>query len=158
GFGPLGTRRAVAAQPVDLVTVALDHEADLGRGLVLDPLDLRVRELEDLAARVADEVVVVLPLVVALEAGPAPARQLLCEPGCLEQLEGAVDRGAADVRAALLDQLQQVVDGKVALRAQEGVEDDLALTAALEVMAGEILGEDLLLLTSGVARHDVARL
>ena len=58
----------VAAEAEDLMPVSVDDEADVGRDLVLDALDLRAGELEDLAAGLADEVVVVLALVLALEA------------------------------------------------------------------------------------------
>jgi hypothetical protein len=80
----------------------LDEEADVGRDLVLDPLDVGARELEDRVAGVADEVVVVLPLVLPLEAGLALQLQLLGEAGGMQELEGPVDRGAPDVGAALL--------------------------------------------------------
>src|SRR5262249_61902664 len=46
----LRRRRAVPAVAEDLVPVAVDHEADVGRDLVLDALDLGAGELEDLAA------------------------------------------------------------------------------------------------------------
>src|SRR5258707_3841133 len=63
----LGGRRAGAAGPKDLVPMAVADEADAGCDLVLDPLGLRAGELEGLAARLADQVVVVLPLVLPLE-------------------------------------------------------------------------------------------
>src|SRR6187431_2630071 len=138
--------RAVAAGAVDLVAMALDREADLGRDVFLQLLDLRVRELEDLAAGPADEVVVVLPLVVALEDALALELQLAREAGVLQELERAVDGRAAHVRPALLDELQEVVDGEVALGAQERVEDRLALVAALQAVARDVRGEDLFLL------------
>src|SRR5262245_46800922 len=146
-------RRATPAQPVDLVAVALDHEADPGRRLVLDALDLRVRELEDLAAGVADEVVVVLALVVALEARLPLQRQLLGQARRLQQLERPIHRGASDVGPPLLDEREQVVHGEVALRSEEGVQDRLALLAALQTVVGQIAREDLFLLAAGVALH-----
>ena len=127
-------RRAAAAEAEDLVAVALDHEADLLRRLVLQALDLRARELEDVAAGLADEVVVVGPLVVGLEAALPVEGQLAREPRLLQQLQGAVDGGAADVGPALLHEGQEVVHGEVLLRPQEGVEDHLALLAALQVV------------------------
>ena len=127
--------------------MALDHEPDARGDLVLDALDLRVRELQDVPARFADEVVVVGPLVLALEAALSVQGQLLGQARGLQQLQGAIDGGAADLRAALLDQLVEVVDGEVALLAQERVQDDLALPAALEPVLRDVRGEDLLLLT-----------
>src|SRR4029450_3012455 len=115
-------------------------EAEAGRDLVLEPLDIGARELEDRAARLADEVVVVLPLPVPLEARLSVERELAREPGGLEELERAVDGGPPDVRALALHDLQQVVDREVALGLQERVEDHLALLAALEVVLVEVGG------------------
>src|SRR6476659_8219972 len=103
----LGGRRAVAAVPEDLVPMTVDDEADLGRDLVLDALDLRARELEDLAARLADEVVVVLALVLALEPRLPLDHELLGQARRLQQLERAIDGGAPDVAAPFLDELEE---------------------------------------------------
>src|SRR6476661_5575734 len=113
GRAGLGVRRAVAAVPEDLMPVAVDDEADLGRDLVLDALDLRARELEDLTARLADEVVVVLALVLALEARLALEHELLGQARRLQQLERAVDGRAPDVAAPLLHEVEEVVHGEV---------------------------------------------
>src|SRR6266508_2422951 len=64
GSGPGGAPASAghltpATGAVDLVAVAFDHEAQLLRDLVLQPLDVVAHELEDLAAVLADEVVVV---------------------------------------------------------------------------------------------------
>src|SRR5207245_10792427 len=68
GFGTGRAGGAAAAGAVDLVAVALDRKTDVGRDLVLQALDVGRGELEDRPAGLADEVVVVLALVVALEA------------------------------------------------------------------------------------------
>ena len=130
----------------------------LGGDLVLDALDLRAGELEDLAARLADEMVVVLPLVFALEARLALQDELLGQPRRLQELERAVDGGAADVGAALLHELEEVVHGEVALGAQEGVEDHFALLAALQAVLDQIGGENLLFLAADVGFHGKGRL
>src|SRR2546428_2457368 len=138
--------------------MALDHEPDVGRDLVLDALDLRVRELEDVAARLADEVVVVGALVLALEAALPVEGQLLGQARRLQQLQRAVHGGAADVRAPLLDELVEVVHGEVPLGAEEGVQDGLALPAALQPVLRDVGGEDLFLLTARAGLHGTARL
>src|SRR5262245_10010933 len=145
--------RATPAAPEDLVAVAFDHEADAGGDLVLQPLDLGTRELDDVAAGAADKVVVVLPLVLALEPALALDLQLAGEAGGLEQLERAVDGGSPDVGVLLLDQSEQVVDGEVTGRTQEDVEDRLALVAALEPVLAEELGEDLAFLSADHLGH-----
>src|SRR5512134_2120704 len=97
GFFPWrDLRGAPPAEAEDVVAMPLDDEADVGRDLVLDPLDVGARELEDRVAGVADEVVVVLTLVLPLEAGLALQLQLLGEARGVQELEGPVDRGAPD--------------------------------------------------------------
>src|SRR5260221_611014 len=146
GGGALG--RAAPAEAEDVVPVPVDHEVDTGRDLLLDALDLWARELEDVAARLADEVIVMGALVLELEAGLPVEGQLAREAGGGQELQGAVDGGAADVGAPLLDDAQEVVHREVALRLQEDVEDDLALLAALETVLHQVRGEDLLFLTA----------
>ena len=138
--------------------MAVDDEADVGRDLVLDALDLRAGELEDLAARLADEVVVVLPLVLALEPRLALEHELLGQARRLQELERPVDGRPPDVGAALLHELEEVVHGEVALGAQEGVQDHFALLAALEVVLDQIGGEDLFFLATDIGFHDSRRL
>ena len=64
-----GLVRALLAAAEDRVAVALDHEAEPVRDPVLQVLDLRALELDDLAAVDADEVVVVVAVPERLEAG-----------------------------------------------------------------------------------------
>src|SRR5256712_2915336 len=149
---------AAAAGAVDLVAVALDREADVGRDLVLQALDVGRGELEDGAAGLADEVVVVLALVFALELALAVEGQLLGQPRRLQELQRAVHGGPADVGPALLHHLQEVVHGEVAVGAEERIQDHLALLAPLEVVLGEVGAEDLLLLAPDGALHSKARL
>src|SRR5687767_3137656 len=67
GFHARLARHAAPAVPEDLMAVPLDDESVLRGHLVLQSFDLGVGELDDLAAAVADEVIVVLALVLALE-------------------------------------------------------------------------------------------
>jgi hypothetical protein len=71
---------AAPAAPEDLVAVSVDLELQLGRDLVLQSLDLGARELDDVAAAPADEVVVVLALVFALETALALELSSLASP------------------------------------------------------------------------------
>jgi hypothetical protein len=146
-----------AAEAIDLVAMALDHESEIRRDFVLDALDLRARELEDLATRLADEVIVMSSLVLSLEPSLSLEDQLLSEPGCLEELEGPVDRGAADVGTLLLDHLKEVIDRQVLMGTQEGIQDHLALLASLEMVLSEVCGEHLFLFARGIL-HDPLRL
>ena len=56
-----GGRRALGAGAVELVVVAAQREAVLGRDLILQPLDLLAHELDDPATALADQVIVVRP-------------------------------------------------------------------------------------------------
>src|SRR5262245_62592325 len=98
--GGRARRRSAHAAPSDLedvVAVALDHEAEPGRNLVLQSLDVGAAELEDGAARLADEVVVVLALPVALEARLAVEGELAREPRRLQELERPVHGGPSEI-------------------------------------------------------------
>jgi len=87
-----------------------DQKADARGHFVLNSLDVRRGELEDLAAGLANEVVVVLPLVLALETALSLEGELLGETSRLKELEGTVDRGPSNVRPAFLNELEQIVD------------------------------------------------
>ena len=78
-----------------------------------------------------------------------PRSELAREPGLLEELQRPVDRGAPDLGVAAAHDLQQVLDRDVVPGLHEGVEDRLALRAALEVVAREVRGEDLALFATG---------
>src|SRR5512141_724476 len=151
-------RGAAAAAAEDVVAVAVDAEAQAGGDLLLDPLDLRALELDDLAAGPADEVVVVVAAQRRLEARLAAQQQFARQPGVLEELQGAVDGGAPDLRVAPLHHLEQVLHRDVLARPQEGVEDHLALRAALLAVLGEIRGEDLVLFAAVCRGHGPNRL
>src|SRR5262245_5707376 len=127
-----GVAGGLRAEPVELVAVAQHGEAAEPLGdLVLQALDLVVLELEDQAALHADQVIVVIAddLVARL----AVAKLALDgEPGIDQQLERAVHRRVADLGLALADLEQQLVDRDVVARAQELLDDRLALRGDVE--------------------------
>src|SRR5256712_353924 len=106
----LGTGRAppalaaLGADAVELHAVAPHHEAEEATDAVLEALQLLARELDDLAAALADDVVVVLALALdRLEARLAGVGVALRrEPGPPAPLERAVDGGAAPAWGHLL--------------------------------------------------------
>src|SRR5215475_8973277 len=123
-----GLARSLGAQAVQLVAVAEHGEAAEPLGdLVLQALDLVVLELEDEAALHADQVIVVVAddLVARLAVAELA---LDGEPGIDQQLE----RGVADLGLALADLQQQLVDRDVIFRAQELLDDRLALRGHVE--------------------------
>src|SRR5207247_5250710 len=120
---------ALGADAVALHAVAPHHEAEEATDAVLEALQLLARELDDLAAALADDVVVVLALALdRLEARLAVVEVALgSEPDLLEQLECAVDGGVADAWVHLLDRRGELLGGGVPRGAEAPARDDVPL-------------------------------
>ena len=130
--------------------------AEVRGDLVLQALDLVVFELEDQAALHADQVIVVFSddLVARL----AVAELALDGDAAVhEQLERAVHGGVADARVALADLREELVDRDVLARAQEQLDDRLALGGDVEAAVLDILPPALLEL-DGVVGPEVLTL
>jgi hypothetical protein len=104
------------------------------RDALLEPLQLLARELDDLPAPLADDVVVVLDrLLDRLEARlPVVEVALGGEPDLPQQLEGAVDGGVAHARVHLAHGGVELLDREVSRRAEEHARDVVALRGRLE--------------------------
>src|SRR3954465_5428386 len=111
-------------------------ESEAARGRVLERLDLVALELLDEAAALADEVVVVRPPFRDLVQGLSwPEVPRGCDARFLEQLDRPVHRRQAHPRMLASRLRQQILQCDVARRAQEGVDDRLALLRGLEPLA-----------------------
>src|SRR5215469_13788496 len=123
---------AVRADSVQFHLVAGQRHAQVARDDVLHALDRRVLELDDLAAALADEVI-----VMALADGFV-ARLTLVEMALvqqlafLEQAQRAVDRRVADVRVDLLDLGVKFFGADVMAVLEEHARDVVALAGGLE--------------------------
>src|SRR6266516_1807340 len=145
----LGTGRAptalaaLGADAVELHPVAPHHEAEEATDAVLEALQLLARELDDLAATLADDVVVVLALALdRLEARLTVVEVALgSEPDLLEQLERAVDGGVADAWVHLLDRRVELLDGEVPRGAEEHARDVVPLGGRFETPLAQRLLE-----------------
>ena len=123
--------------------MAPNHEAEEATDAVLEALQLLARELDDLAAALADDVVVVLALALdRLEARLAVVEVALgSEPDLLEQLERAVDGGVADAWVHLLDRRVELLDGEVPRGAEEHARDVVPLGGRFETPLAQRLLE-----------------
>ena len=111
--------------------------AEALRDAVLQLLDLVVLELEDEAAFDADQMIVVI--ADHLEARLAIAELALDREAAVdEELERAIDRRVADARLALADLVEQLVDRDVIARAEELLDDRLALRGRVEATVLDI--------------------
>ena len=121
------------------MTVAEDVEPEPARGRILQLLDLVVLELDDEAAAVADQMVVVGPpfgdLVQRLTGTEVARRR---DAGLLEQLDRPVDRRQADARMLAPRRRQQILQRDVPRRTQKRVDDRLALLRRLEPLALQV--------------------
>src|SRR4051812_17604549 len=105
----------------------------LVRHAILQLLDALVLELDDVAARGADQVIVVVPVERGLVARlPALEVARAGEAGVGEDLHGAVDGGGADAGVPRRHLLEQLVDREMAVLREEGVDDQVALLGRLE--------------------------
>src|SRR5690606_30947210 len=101
---------------------------------LLQPLDAVVVKLDDLAAVVADQMIVVIvgALVRELVAGLSVAEVALGGDAALrEELEGAVDGGVADLRLLLTHAGEELLDRDVLWRLAGALEERLRDDAAL---------------------------
>src|SRR5262245_33871308 len=144
---------ALLAGAVDAQAVALDLEADSPGGHCLPVLELVVAELEDLAARLADHVVVVFVAEHVLETPAAVAGvEALDEPGLFEHRERAVDGRARHLRILLLAANEHLLRGEVVVRRQRQTHDQRALVGPPEAVAAQVGFDDRLFLLGFHAR------
>src|SRR5437867_7041599 len=136
----LAARPAPAALParradaVELHPVAADDEAEEAADALLQALELLAGELHDLAAALADDVVVVLLIVLHRLVTRLPVVEVALggQAALLEQLEGAVHGRVPDARVHAPDGGVELLDGEVALGAEEDAGDVVALRRRLE--------------------------
>src|SRR6185295_4436584 len=134
-----GQSPGLLTQPEQLVAVAENVESMPPRGRVLQHLDLVVLELDDEAAALADQVVVVgAPLGDLVKRLPRPKMVCLRDARFLEQLDRAVDRRQPDPRVLETRRRQQILQRHVAGRAQERIDDSFALMRRLEALALQV--------------------
>ena len=107
--------------------------------VVLQLLNLVALELDDEAAGVADQVIVVgAPLGHLVQRLPGTEVARLGDARLLQQLDGAVDGRQADARVLAARRGEQILQRHVPRRAQEGIDDRLALLRRLEPLALEV--------------------
>ena len=125
------------------------------RDALLLVFQLLAVELDDLAAALADDVVVVLrPLLAGLVARLAVVEApLVREPGLLQELERTVDGGVADARIHLTHRGVQLLDRAMAALGEEHARDVVALRRRFEAP----LFEGLLEAAQASAQHGVVR-
>src|SRR5688572_4667663 len=115
---------ALRAHAVKLHLVARDDEAELLSDVLLQPFDGVVRELDDPAAPLADQVVVMVLILDVLEARFAVVKVAFgSEPALPEQPDGAVHGGVAYPRVHALHLAVELLDADVAVVREEHARD-----------------------------------
>lgn len=113
--------------------------------LFLQPLDIAVLELYDLAALRAYEVVMMLVLMDDLEAGaPLAEFLLLGDPALAQQAQCPVYRGESYGGITPHNFVVQLLRADVPADLQKCLEDQLPLAGMLQVMARDMFAEYLL--------------
>src|SRR5437867_6871418 len=144
-------RGALFAEALDLERVGDDGEPLLVTDPVLEPLDLVVGELDDLAAAEADHVVVVLAPVHLFVPGLPLARENFLHQAALDQMgKGPIDRRAGDGPLLLAELLLEVVDVDVAVGPHDLIEHGHPFARDPQLAGREPLGELLLPLSHTV--------
>src|SRR5579885_1676813 len=143
---------AVCAHAVELDAVAAHDEAQKPADALLEPLELLARELDDLPAALADDVVVGSLLAFdRLVAGlPVVEVPLGGEPALLEQPQRAVDRRVAHARVHAAHGAVELLDREVLARREEHPRDIVPLRRRLEPALAQGLLEAL---HPGAHRH-----
>lgn len=102
---------------------------------VLEVFDFFVVKLDHLAAFGTDNMVVMLTWLEDFEHRPSVIKLLLLdEVRILEQVEGSVDGGKADVMSSTLDLFVQLLSADVVVHAKEYLNDAFALLGLLELL------------------------
>ena len=116
-----------------------DPELVLFRHLRLEVLDLVIFKLDDQAALLTDEMIVVLIFgmgFVARRAIPEVPDRGNAALG--KQLQGPVDRGVTDLGVLLANPQVQVLGRRVLIGTEEFIENDLALTGRFQTLRLQI--------------------
>jgi hypothetical protein len=123
---------------VHLDGVRRRHKALRGANAEEDVLDRRIVDIEDRAATIADEMLVMIALARQLEVGVACAEgKLADEAGGGEAGEGAIDRGAGDRGAAGSHGEPDVVGAEMIGRGGEDLKHRDALGCRAEAFGAE---------------------
>ncbi len=102
--------------------MALQREAVLLGEFILEPFDLVVLELDDLPAIQADQVIVVLVFKGDFVPAHAVAKvALVGDSALLEELQGSVDRGVANLAVTLANQREKVLDAQMPRRTKKHI-------------------------------------
>jgi hypothetical protein len=109
--------------------VAREPEAVTGRDLDLQPLDCIRPKLDDLAARAAPQVVVVLAPQGRLEQARLPRHERgLKDPSLYKDREGPIHSRPGSRRSAAQDVLRELLQGEVGPAGEGGLQQRLALS------------------------------
>jgi hypothetical protein len=113
---------------------------------VLNRLEFRRIEFNNLAALRADHVIVMLMLVVVLVVRATIAKaDFARQAGFGQQPQRAIDSGLTDGRIFIADQLIQIFAGHVAFSAEKDVENEVPLSSSLKTLFLNVIEEDFLL-------------
>jgi hypothetical protein len=129
-------------EPIKLETVGVDREPVRGGDFFLEAFNVAIGEFHDLAAAGTDEMVVMAFMgdVVVLRLGAEVPR--LGEAGLAKQVEGAIDRGQAQMRIFFGELVVHLLSRDVFLL-EKRVEDEFALTRELQLVLAKVLFERL---------------
>ena len=132
----------IGAQTVHFVPVRLEQEAVSVCDVVLQRLDARLLELDDLPAVDADEVIVVRGIVSKfVSREPVAKVALVGHSAFREQFERAVNGGVPHARILSAHLSEQLFDAHVVVHREERLDDDVALIGRTQTALAHISRE-----------------
>lgn len=121
-------------------------KSELPRDFILFVFDHLAVKLDQVAASGADQMIVVLVIVLVFVAATAIAHQFLARQSAFDQQpKRAINRREADARIFSLDQLIKFLGARMAFGAEKDIEDQFALSRAFEPGALQMIKENFLL-------------
>jgi hypothetical protein len=139
-FEPTPLLAAGFAGAIDLKTVLGCHVMKFLSNTTFDLLNLGREELDRIAARRADHVVMVASIHVMLEPGYAVAKLNFFRQAALnKEFKRAIDGGIADSGLLLLNQVMQFFSGKVIAGCKEDPQNCVPLRTPLESKLGQVI-------------------
>lgn len=134
------------AESDDTVQMLGNLKTVLGRQLILKRFQFGGKEFDDATTFGTNHVIVMLMLVIVfVVSAPVAKADLAGQPCFRQEFQRAIDRGLSDARVFLLDQAIKVFAGKMLFRAQEHVENQVALGRALEPLLLNMFEKNFLL-------------
>jgi hypothetical protein len=144
--GDLARGLAIGTETEDSKTMTRWLKVELSCDFILLVFDNFAVKLDQLTALGADQMVVMLMIVIMLVSFAAVAQPLFArQPAFVQQFERSIDGGKADARVFGLDKVVQIFSAQMSFGFEKNFKDQLALRCFLKTRAPQVIEEYLFL-------------